>query len=285
MLAAPAHSADCWPALSRWAAGGMAMGLRIRDRWHEYVRGHVRRHAQTRGAAVGTSALQRVHRAVRRRRRRGESRATRNPRRSWSANFRPSAATSASAKACSVNRSPGAVGDELRVRNAATLTPCGAMPSDKACVQEYLLSFAERAFRHPPSTDEQTAITGQLWTEMSAAGATLAEALGYGVYAILSSPSFLYRTELGADAASDGPLTPHELATAISLFLTDGPPDDELLAAAASTRSVRPIRSAPRRRACSRHPRRAPTWRTRSSSTSLSPGRRPRSSIRRRRRG
>jgi len=118
--------------------------------------------------------------------------------------------------------------------NAATLTRCGAMPSDKACVQEYLLSFAERAFRHPPSTDEQTAITGQLWTEMSAAGATLAEALGYGVYAILSSPSFLYRTELGADAASDGPLTPHELATAISLFLTDGPPDDELLAAAAS---------------------------------------------------
>ena len=69
---------------------------------------------------------------------------------------------------------------------------------------------------------------------MTAAGATLAEALGYGVYAVLSSPSFLYRTELGADVAADGPLTPHELATAISLFLTDRPPDAELLAAAAS---------------------------------------------------
>ena len=87
-------------------------------------------------------------------------------------------------------------------RNAATLTPCGAMPSDKACVQEYLLSFAERAFRHPLSAEEQTAITGQFWTEMSAAGATLAEALGYGVYGVLSSPSFLYRTELGADVAA-----------------------------------------------------------------------------------
>ena len=69
---------------------------------------------------------------------------------------------------------------------------------------------------------------------MSAAGATLAEALGYGIYAVLSSPSFLSRTELGADLKADGPLTPHKLATAISLFLTDGPPDDELLAAVAS---------------------------------------------------
>jgi hypothetical protein len=119
--------------------------------------------------------------------------------------------------------------------NAATLTPCGATPSDKACVQEYLLTFAERAFRHPLTVEEQSAITGQFWTEMTAAGATVAEALGYGVYGVLSSPSFLYRTELGADvAAADRPLTPYELASAISLFLTDAPPDAELLAAAAS---------------------------------------------------
>src|SRR5262245_7314787 len=119
-------------------------------------------------------------------------------------------------------------------RNAATLTPCGATPSDKACVQEFLLSFAEAAFRHPLTSAEQTAITGQFWTEISTAGATLAEALGTGVYGVLSSPSFLYRTELGADVGADGPLTPHELASAIAFFLTDAPPDAELLAAAAS---------------------------------------------------
>ena len=119
-------------------------------------------------------------------------------------------------------------------RNAATLTPCGAMPSDKGCVQEYLLSFAERAFRHPLSAEEQMAITGQFWTEMTAAGATLAEALGYGVYGVLSSPSFLYRTELGADVAADGPLTPYELATRDFPVPHRRPPDDELLAAAAS---------------------------------------------------
>ena len=124
--------------------------------------------------------------------------------------------------------------------HAATLTPCGATPMDKACVQQYLLSFAEKAFRHPLSAEEQGAITGQLWTEMAAAGASVAEALGYGVQAVLSSPSFLYRTELGANVAADGPLTPYELATAISLFLTDRPPDGELLAAAASNALATP---------------------------------------------
>src|SRR5262245_30865293 len=109
---------------------------------------------------------------------------------------------------------------EYVTRNAATLTPCGAVPSDKACVQGYLLSFAERAFRHPLSVDEQTAITGQFWTEIFAAGASLAEALGFGIYGILSAPSFLYRTEIGVDVAADGALAPYELATALSLFLT-----------------------------------------------------------------
>lgn len=119
-------------------------------------------------------------------------------------------------------------------QHAATLTSCGAVPSDAACVQQYLLSLAEKAFRHPLSAEERSAITGQFWGEMTAAGATAAEALAYGVYGVLSSPSFLYRTEFGTDVTADGPLTPYELATAISMFLTDRPPDAELLAAAAA---------------------------------------------------
>jgi hypothetical protein len=125
-------------------------------------------------------------------------------------------------------------------RNAAAITPCGVIPSDKGCVQDFLLSFAEQAFRHPLDLEEQLAITGQLWSELMASGATLGEALSYGVYAILSSPSFVYRTEFGADGALDGPLTPHELAAAISFFLTDHPPDAELLRAAAANELATP---------------------------------------------
>jgi hypothetical protein len=121
-------------------------------------------------------------------------------------------------------------------RNVGALTPCGATPTDKRCVQQYLLSFAERAFRHPLTIEEQSALTGRLWSDLASAGATLAEALGYGVHAVLSSPSFVYRTEFGSDPGAEGLLAPYELASALSLFLTDAPPDAELLAAAASNR-------------------------------------------------
>jgi hypothetical protein len=118
--------------------------------------------------------------------------------------------------------------------NAGTLTTCGAAPSDTACVQAFLLSLAEKAYRHPLSTEEQAAITGPIMTEMTAAGATPLEVLGYGVYNVLSSPSFIYRTEFGTDIAVDGPLSPYEVATTLSMFLTDRPPDADLLAAAAT---------------------------------------------------
>jgi hypothetical protein len=118
--------------------------------------------------------------------------------------------------------------------NAGTLTTCGAAPTDTACVQQYLLALAEKAYRHPLSNEEKTAITGPIVTEMTAAGATPLEALGYGVYNVLSSPSFIYRTEFGTDIAADGPLSPYEVATTLSLFLTDRPPDADLLAAAAA---------------------------------------------------
>jgi len=117
--------------------------------------------------------------------------------------------------------------------NAATLTTCGATPTDAACVQQYLLSLAAKAFRRPVTPEEQTAITGQFWTEMGATGATVAQQLAYGVYGVLSMPSFIYRSELGTDTATDGPITQYELATSLSMFLTDRPPDADLLAAAA----------------------------------------------------
>lgn len=126
------------------------------------------------------------------------------------------------------------------VENAGTLTSCGPAPTDAACVQSYVLGLAAKAFRHPLSAEETAAITGQFWTEMGAAGATPSELLGYGVYGVLSSPSFIYRTEFGTDVTVDSALTPYELATTLALFLTDRPPDAELIAAAAADQLATP---------------------------------------------
>lgn len=115
--------------------------------------------------------------------------------------------------------------------NFATVTGCGATPTE-ACGHDYLLKLAERAFRRPLVDQERTRLA-QLETETKAAGATVQEAVQYGVYAILEAPQFLYRTELGTDANQDGALAPYELASQLAFFLTDAPPDQQLLDAAA----------------------------------------------------
>jgi len=115
--------------------------------------------------------------------------------------------------------------------NLAQVTGCGAMPSD-ACAKAFVLSFAEKAYRHPLSAAESSSLT-QVYDEVKAIYGTIPEAVQNSVYAIVQSPQFLYRTEVGASKDQAGPLSPYELASALSYFLSDGPPDDKLLTAAA----------------------------------------------------
>jgi hypothetical protein len=121
-------------------------------------------------------------------------------------------------------------------QNLATLTDCGATPTDAACGQAAVLAFAQKAYRRPLTADE-TASYQTLFTEITAPapgnGGSVAEAIRYGYYAVLSSPGFLYRTEMGGDWNTDGRLDAYELASELSYFITDGPPDDMLLQAAA----------------------------------------------------
>jgi hypothetical protein len=114
--------------------------------------------------------------------------------------------------------------------NFATFTGCTDTPTTE-CAQAFVLSLAEKAFRHPLSDVEKASLT-QVYTEQQTAGSTIQESVRYAIYAIFSSPSFLYRTEFGSSLTAEGPLTPYEVATQISYFVTDGPPDQALLDAA-----------------------------------------------------
>ncbi len=62
---------------------------------------------------------------------------------------------------------------ELRDEERRHTHHAGDADRQRACVQQYLLSFAEKAYRHPLSTEEQSAITGQFMTEMNDAGAAI----------------------------------------------------------------------------------------------------------------
>jgi hypothetical protein len=124
--------------------------------------------------------------------------------------------------------------------NFARITGC----TTDACATAYLDKMAGKAYRRRLTPDEQarfTALYTKLRNPQTVNGYlvtfTMQEAASLAVDALLRSPQMLWRWELG-DAASASsapagiPLTDAELATQLSFFLTDQPPDQTLLAAA-----------------------------------------------------
>jgi len=99
--------------------------------------------------------------------------------------------------------------------------------------REILTSFMPRAWRRPVSDDELDRKL-QLFRTMKDTCETFEEAMVEVLATVLASPHFLYvAREEGsglADHSSDvQPLTDHELATRLSLFLWSSVPDDHLL--------------------------------------------------------
>lgn len=98
---------------------------------------------------------------------------------------------------------------------------------------ERLARFLPRAFRRPVE-DEMVARYLKLFDDASLRGATFEGAMKDTVAAILTSPKFLYLSEEVAGAGKVRSLNDYELASRLSYFLWAGPPDEPLLAAAAS---------------------------------------------------
>jgi len=116
--------------------------------------------------------------------------------------------------------------------NFASVTGCSDPPTAE-CGKAYVSSLAARAFRRPLDERESTRLL-QVFDEAIAAGGSVQEATQYGSYAVMQSPHYLYRTEFGTDVSVEEVLTPHELASQLAFFITDAPPDQELLDVAES---------------------------------------------------
>lgn len=118
------------------------------------------------------------------------------------------------------------------------LVPASAPTDAAGRARAFITSFGLRAFRRPLTDAEITTHLG-LFNQ----GPTLypgVDAFKAGVslviQAMLQSPHFLYRSELGTAAAGANriPLNDYEIASKISLALTNTMPDDDLFAAAAA---------------------------------------------------
>ncbi len=118
----------------------------------------------------------------------------------------------------------------------ADVTGCSA--SDPACPASFIRSFGKRAFR-APLADSSVADYQALFS----AEASFNDGVTAVIAAMLQSPRFLYRTEVG-DPAAPAPaagasvaLTPYEVASSLSYLMTGSAPDATLLAAADSVAS------------------------------------------------
>ena len=131
------------------------------------------------------------------------------------------------------------------------IAPCAAASGGRIedapaqCEERWLASTVLRAWRRPPAPDEVARIHAVF--DAAAAGVPADRRLAAGVEAVLvlllQSPSLLYVTELGDGGAPGDVVTlrPYEIASVLSYTVQGGPPDDELLDAAARGALFSPI--------------------------------------------
>ncbi len=116
------------------------------------------------------------------------------------------------------------------------LAPCAPAAG---CDRTFIQNFGQRAFRRPLAPDEVT----RYLTLFSPAntGGSFDKGMELVIRTMLSSPYFLYRSEMG-DRAADGTfrLSGYEIATALSFFLWGTTPDDPLMEAARSGALAQP---------------------------------------------
>jgi hypothetical protein len=114
------------------------------------------------------------------------------------------------------------------------VTGCDA--KQPSCAEGFVTSFGKRAFRRPLTAAEGTRYLNLLHTATQMTGDGWS-GLRVVTQAMLQSPNFLYRAELGEPDPSAQPrrtLSLHELAARLSFFLWNTTPDTALLAAADS---------------------------------------------------
>ena len=100
-----------------------------------------------------------------------------------------------------------------------------------ACGTTFIQGLGRRMFRTALAANDPRIAT---YSALFMAGTSFSDGAQAVISAMLQSPYFLYRSELGAQSGGSGPfaLTPYEVATELAYTLSGNTPDDTLLAAA-----------------------------------------------------
>ena len=126
----------------------------------------------------------------------------------------------------------------VKTLDIAKLLTCQPSGGEDACAATFISTFGARAYRRPVAADESARLTALFKTARTTMMLDFNESIRVLVEAIVQSPGFLYRWELGNSTATlDGAvakLTPYEVASRLSYFFWRSMPDKALLDAAAA---------------------------------------------------
>ncbi len=101
-----------------------------------------------------------------------------------------------------------------------------------AYARQVIRVFATRAYRRPITTAEESSLMA-VFQKSSAAGISFQGSVRDALHVVLTSPQFLFLIEK-SNTSDPEPLDEHELASKLSYFLWNGPPDRKALKLAAS---------------------------------------------------
>jgi Protein of unknown function (DUF1592)/Protein of unknown function (DUF1588)/Protein of unknown function (DUF1595)/Protein of unknown function (DUF1587)/Protein of unknown function (DUF1585) len=128
------------------------------------------------------------------------------------------------------------------VNNFSTLVTCDPTAiGEDACATQFITQFGARAFRRPLTASEVTTIKG-VYTTGRANGA-FSDGIELAIEALIQSPPFLYRIEVGTPVAGTptvAQVSPYEMASRLSYFLIGTMPDAALFDAAAAGKLTEP---------------------------------------------
>jgi len=112
--------------------------------------------------------------------------------------------------------------------NIETILPC-AGAADDSCAATFVDTYASKIYRKPLSDLDRSELLD--YFDSVQRRSDFPTALKWTLVAMLQSPFFVYRSELGDET---GKLSAHEVATALSYTFGGTPPDDALIAQAQS---------------------------------------------------
>ena len=115
---------------------------------------------------------------------------------------------------------------------ASNFVTCANGTQDATCATAFITSFGKQVYRRPLAADDTARYQG-LYDKAISSGYDFKTGIEWIVFAMLQSPQFLYRFELGSTPTGNtAKPTPYELASRLSFIYLQSMPDAALFAAA-----------------------------------------------------